>query len=678
MKRGKPVNRKRPSSGLSFRKVRRSEPRNHEAMTNRRLFILGGAASLGASVLLARLAQLQLAENERFGRKAFENAMKRELIAPRRGEIYDRFGSALATHKHSWRIALIPEETDDLEAALAALADIVPLTRARDPETRTEAEAAHIDRLIERARRQPGFLPLVVRSELTYEDFTRVSFALPDLEGVRAEAVASRSYPNHEAFAHVLGYVARANEEDVETEPTLAHPDMRVGRSGVEARADGWLRGDPGERFMRVNARGRVVGEINPNEIDPALSAGEAPRGADLGGDVILTLDAELQQMALEALRSASALEAEQSGAAIVMDVHTGDLLVFCSSPAFDPNLFVNGYPSAAFQALLDDQRHPLHHKAYDGLYPPGSVFKMVVALAALEKGVLNPNERHFCTGRYPFGGRIFHCWKREGHGSVNLREAMKGSCDTYFYEMAHRAGPQAIADTARMLGYGERFDLGITGGREGIVPDPEWKRRVRDLPWHPGETLNFGIGQGALLASPLQMAVMTARLANGGGAVIPRLYLQGPEDIVSASRTPEALPLKAEHLALVKDSMVAVTSDAGGTAARYGDLGVAGARQAGKTGTAQVRRITMAERATGVIANEDLPWRRRDHALFVGYAPIEAPRYACAVVVEHGGSGSTAAAPVAHQIMRAVIERDPAAKPTYQLSQANTEPTQL
>jgi penicillin-binding protein 2 len=353
----------------------------------------------------------------------------------------------------------------------------------------------------------------------------------------------------------------------------------------------------------------------------------------------------------------------EESGAAVVLDIETGDILAFVSTPAFDPNDFVNGISQTDYDVLRGNDRSPLYHKAYDGTYPPGSTFKMVVAAAALEAGI-SPNDTVYCNQTYRFGNRTWHCWKRGGHGTRNMHTGIKGSCDVYFYEIARRTGVQAIADMSRRFGFGQRWELGMMGGRSGVVPDDAWKREARGERWYEGETLNYGIGQGYLSASPLQLALMSARIAAEGRIIEPRVIGDGP--VVTGTGIPDDTPLDPEIMRRMKAGMFGVTSEAGGTARSSGDLGLGGPRLAGKTGTAQVRRISTAERASGVLKGDQLARKLRDHALFVAYAPADDPKYAISVIVEHAGGGSRNAAPVARDILAEALRRDSRAKPAY------------
>lgn len=624
--------------------------RDIENLFTRRTAILAGAGGLVWTGLLARLFQLQVLEGEHYRGLAAENGIKLELAPPQRGSILDRFGRPLASHRQAGRVSLVREEIGNQDAVLAVLAKVDALIELSD-----ERQA----RIVRTAFGQERFLATVVAEELTYEEFARMSLHAADIPGIRVEMASTRSYPRGRDFAHVLGYVARASQGDLERLSEGAsgetakgirrlykHPDMRTGRSGIEAFADEWLTGLPGNRRLVTNAAGRVIDELQSDDLAPVQ-----------GNDVSLTIDAELQRFAIDRF-------GEESGAAVVMDIETGDVLAFVSTPTFDPNDFVNGISQADYDLLRFNDRSPLYHKAYDGTYPPGSTFKMVVAAAALATGAMKPHETVYCPGHYRFGNRTWHCWKRGGHGTRNMHTGIKGSCDVYFYELARRTGVTAIAEMSRQFGFGQRWELGITGGRTGVVPDDAWKRRVHGEQWYQGETLNFGIGQGYLSASPLQLALMSARIAAEGKIIEPRIIGAGPA--VKNTGIPLDEPLDPEIMRRMKAGMFGVTSEPGGTARSSGDLGLGGPRLAGKTGTAQVRRISTAERASGVLTGDQLVRKLRDHALFVGYAPADDPKYAISVIVEHAGGGSRNAAPVARDILAEALRRDSRAKPVF------------
>ena len=623
-----------------------SELRDIDFEFSRRTMLAAGAGGVVWATLLARLFQLQVLEGDRYASLAAENRVKLELAPPERGRILDRFGTPLGAHRRAGRVTLVGEQVEDVPATLRRIAELIDLPAARQ------------ERIVRDAARLASFVPVIVAEELTYEDFARMTVHAVSLPGVRVEMASTRSYPRGRDFAHVLGYVARASERDLgrlteganpsETElirRLFKHPDMRTGRLGIEYLAEEWLRGTVGRRRIVTNAAGRVIEELPSDDLAPKA-----------GRDVSITIDADLQRAAIERF-------GDESGAAVVLDIESGDILALVSTPTYDPNDFVNGISSADYNALRENDRSPLFHKAYDGLYPPGSTFKMVVAAAALATGAVSPERRVHCPGHYWFAGRKWHCWKRGGHGSVDMHSGIKGSCDTYFYEIARLTGVEEIAKMSRQFGFGHRWDIGVTGGKAGVVPNDAWKREALGEQWYEGETLNFGIGQGYLNASPLQLALMTARIATEGRDIRPNLIGVGP-------RPPEAdLPpadLDPEIMQRMKAGMFGVTSEPGGTARSSGDLGLGGPRLAGKTGTAQVRRITTEERNSGVRKGASLDRKLRDHALFVAYAPADDPKYAISVVVEHGEGGSRAAAPVARDILAYALRTDSRRTPSY------------
>ena len=415
------------------------------------------------------------------------------------------------------------------------------------------------------------------------------------------------------------------SEAELNGDPLLELPGFRIGKDGIERGYEKGLRGSAGSSQVEVNAVGRVIRELARNEPEP-------------GAELSVTLDAGLQRFLFERLSQ------EVSASAVVLDVQNGDVLALASSPSFNSNKFAAGLSAADWQALVNNPLKPLINKAIAGQYAPGSTFKMMVALTALSQG-LDPGHRVFCSGEISLGTAKFHCWKKGGHGTLDMINGIKHSCDIYFYDAAHRAGIDSIAETARLFGLGAPVGIDLPRERAGLMPDRNWKLATFGEPWQPGETLVAGIGQGFTLATPLQLAVMTARIASGRYAVKPRLVRSS-----EAPAWPE-LGIAEEHMKIVQEGMSRVTNEIGGTA--YGArIQEPGMEMAGKTGTSQVRRITLAERLAGVKKNEDLPWEQRDHALFVGFAPVGAPRYAVAVVVEHGGGGSKIAAPIARDVL--------------------------
>lgn len=600
----------------------------YRAFTRRAAML--SASTLGLfGLLTGRMFQLSVLQGEQFSMLAEDNRVNLQLVAPRRGRVYDRVGIEVANTSQNFRVLLIPEQAKNIRKTLEQLATLVQLSPER------------IQRVLRDAQRSKPFNSVLVTEGLTWADFVKVNVNTPDLPGVEPDVGELRSYPFGAWLSHVLGYVAGVTDKDIEKEPELLSlPGFRIGRSGVEKAADDALRGKPGASQVEVNAHGRVIRELSRRE-------------GMTGQDVVLSLDMEVQKLAQERLVG-------QSGSVIVMDVNTGEIISIVSAPGYDPNAFTTTVTPTLWKQLNADPLKPLLNKAITGMYPPGSTFKPVVALAALASGRMSPTARVHCSGATALGSHVFHCWKRGGHGSMDMHAAIKNSCDCYFYECARRTGIDAIADMCRKFGLGQVYGLEIPGEKSGLVPDPEWKKRARKDTWRDGDTYNVGIGQGALLTTPLQLAVMTARLANGGKAVTPHVIRSfGGVDRVLPE--PADLGLDPAHVAIVHSGMDAVTNQ-GGTGARS-RIDVNGFDMAGKTGTAQVRKLTAELRGRDF---NSIPWEFRDHALFIAFAPVDKPRYAISVVIEHGGGGSKTAAPIAKDIMTLVAQRDPSAKPLF------------
>jgi penicillin-binding protein 2 len=610
--------------------MQQQEQARARQFTRRALLLAGGKAAL-LSALVGRMYYLQVVQSGQYTLQAEQNRISLRLIPPARGRILDRFGAPLAVNEQTYRVVVTPEQTQDFEQTMADLARIIPLS---------DSEIAVL--LRERERRR-AFMPISVHDNLTWDQVAQIELNLPDLPGASIEVGQTRYYPLGGTTAHILGYVAQVSESELNGDPLLELPGFTIGKLGVEKQYDQQLRGRAGASQVEVNAVGRVVREI-------ARDPGEA------GQDLVVTLDSGLQQFVQQRLAS------ELSASAVVLDVHTGGVLALGSTPTFDPNAFNRGLSAEQWRSWINDPLRPLANKAIAGQYAPGSTFKIVVALAALTAG-LQPSHTVFCPGSMSLGTATFHCWRKEGHGTLNMIEGIKHSCDVYFYDVAHRTGIDAIAEMARRFGLGQAEGLDLPGERIGVIPDRAWKRATTGEAWQPGETLVAGIGQGFILTTPLQLAVMVARLANGGHAVVPHLTrpaVGAPDPNGTAAERFASMRIPAEILRVVAEGMNRVTNDPRGTAFRA-RIGIPGMEMAGKTGTAQVRRITMSERLAGVKKNEQLPWPQRDHALFVGFAPVQAPRYAVAVVVEHGGTGSSVAGPIARDILIEAQTRDPA-----------------
>ena len=596
---------------------------------SRRGLILGSGMLTVAGVLAARMRYLQVDQADQYRLLADENRIKIRLIPPGRGQIFDREGRVIAENVPSYRIMIDGTEAGDVDQVIARLSEIIRL----DPE------------VVDRARKElhrSRIHPVTIAERVSWDELSRVAVNAPALPGVQPEVGLSRRYPRGEDYAHLVGYVGPVSDRDLESirapDQLLLIPRFQIGKIGIEKLREDILRGNAGTRRVEQNAAGRELRELDRQE-------GQA------GKNIQLTTDNALQRYCKMRMKG-------ESAAAVVIDVATGDILASASTPAFDPNLFVRGISVSDYRALLDNKFRPLPNKTSQGAYPPGSTFKMVAALAALEGGFIDPQETVRCVGYLEVSGRRFHCWKRSGHGNVDLQKSIKESCDVYFYDLALKTGIENIAVMARRMGLGTAFDLPLTSVNEGLIPTKEWKKRTKGEEWVIGDSINSVIGQGYVLTSPLQLAVMTARLATGR-SVTPRL-IKSVDGVETPTGAGTDLGLNPNHLIAVRKAMYSVSNERRGTA--YASRIVEeGFRMAGKTGTSQVRNITTAERAQGVIRNEDLPWERRDHALYVNYAPADNPRIAVAVVVEHGGGGSTAAAPVARDItLQALYGGDP------------------
>ncbi len=606
------------------------EDSNRYKKFTRRALILGGGQLALFGVLAGRMYQLQVLESSRYRLLAEENRINMRLLPPPRGRILDRFGVPMAINRENYRVLMIAERTRDVDATLDALGRLISI----DERDRS--------RILRDIRRYRSFVPVTIRENLNWSEVARIEVNAPNLPGIEIDVGQSREYPLGTDASHILGYVAAVSEEEQVGDPLLELPGFRIGKSGIERIHDGLLRGKAGNTQLEVNAFGRVIRELSRQEGQP-------------GDDVMLTIDLAIQNLAIEKLRE------KLSAAAVVMDVRTGALIALASVPGYDPNAFNIGLTRGQWKTISTDPYSQLSNKAISGRYAPGSTFKMMVALAALEKGVITPEKKVFCRGHVELGNARFHCWKKNGHGWMDMTSALQQSCDSYFYEIAKRTGIDSIAAMARRFGLGASTGIDLPGERSGFIPTAAWKKKKLGVSWQQGETLVAGIGQGFVLTTPLQLAVMTARLATGRSVKPRLLHATVTNGDVSLASHDEGTPIRIapEALRIVVGGMNAVTNSERGTAYRA-RIKEAGMEMAGKTGTAQVRRISKAERDTRVLKNSERPWKERDHALFVAFAPVDNPRYAVAVVVEHGGGGSAVAAPIARDILHETLRRDP------------------
>ena len=601
------------------------DPERQAGQFTRRGLFVGGLMGGFLVVLGARARYLGVEQADEFKLLAEENRINLQLLAPARGLIMDRNGKLLAGNEQNYRVTLTREGAGNVGLVLSRLSHVIAMT---------EDDLLRIQRDIER---NPSFVPITVADRLTWEAFSRINLNAPALPGVTPDVGLSRLYPRGSDFAHVVGYVGPVSEKDLEglenPDPLLQIPKFQIGKSGVEKWMEDDLRGSAGTKKIEVNSAGRVMRMLERNEGTP-------------GDDLLLTIDADVQNFIQARL-------GDQSAGVVVMDVTNGDIIASVSAPSFDPNQFVRGISARDYTMLTENDHKPLANKAVQGGYPPGSTFKMVTALAALGAGTLSVDDHVNCPGYLQFGDRKFNCWKRGGHGTVDLGRALTESCDVFFYDVAQKVGIDTIAEMGRKLGLGVRHDLPLSAISPGAMPDREWKMKKYKQDWRIGDTINAAIGQGYVLATPLQLCVMAARIATGK-TVVPRIVKSvGGKDVPVP--VPESLGLDGSMLRAVRDGMSGVMNSERGTGygSRIVDVTML---MGGKSGTAQVRNISATERETGVVANNDLPWKLRDHALFVAFAPVEAPKYAVAVLVEHGGGGSAVAGPIARDALLRVM----------------------
>jgi penicillin-binding protein 2 len=595
--------------------------------TRRALIIMAGQTA-AISALAAKLYRVQVQEGAKYATLAESNRVSARLIAPPRGRILDRFGQVLAGNTLNWRALLLAEETTDAAATLAAFDRIVPLA---------DHDRARIERDLQHNRR---FIPVTVKEFLNWDQMAAIEVNAPNLPGVIVDVGTTRNYPFGPDLAHIVGYVAPPNEKDLGDDPVMALPGVRVGRAGVEQFHEEDLRGEAGEVQMEVNAVGRIIRELERTD---------GTQGAEIG----LTIDADLQRSTLARLGDAAA-------SAVVMDCTNGEVLAMTTTPSFDPSLFDSGVSEKQWIEWTSNRKTPLINKATAGVYPPGSTFKLAVGMAGLRAGTLSPTDRINCPGYLDLGDTRFHCWKKTGHGSLDLHGGIKHSCDVFFYEVARRTGIDTIAETANLFSFGKDTGIDLPGARMGLMPTQGWRRRHGHA-WNIGDTISCGIGQGYVIATPLQLATYVSRIATGR-AVVPHVTRQIAR-AAPAGAKPEDWPVldvPEAHLALIRGGMFGVVNEPGGSAP-HARLPMPDIQLAGKTGSSQVRRVSRWAREHGNFNSASLPWEFRPHALFVCFAPYDAPRYAISVVVEHGNAGADVAAPLARDIMVDTLTRDPA-----------------
>jgi penicillin-binding protein 2 len=625
---------------------------------NRRMFIIGAAKIIVFTGIIARLFSLQITENKKYLTLSDKNRLREWKLPPVRGKFLDYFENVIAGNLKIYQLHVIPEEVEDFKYLMVRLKKILSLNNNE------------FKKIIQKKNKQKSWETLIISKNLTWEQFTKINYFLHDLTGAKPVLSVSRNYPFNDNYTHVLGYVSEASEKDILDNQTIKSkhvPGLKVGKTGLEKTFEKELIGTNGIQRYEVNAYGKRISQLDHTD---GLT----------GKTIKLTIDSEIQKLCTNLLK-------DLAGSISVMDIYTGEIVAMQSSPSFDPNLFLFGINQDDWQLIINNPLKPLLNKTLSGLYSPGSTFKPMVALSALENGIIDENFKVNCKGKIEMYGQTYHCWKKKGHGVVNLKSAMKQSCDTYFYEIARKLGVDRLKETSTKFGLGEKvLNETFSNEKKGLIPDTKWKKNNLGKGWVIGETLITGIGQGYTQTTPLQLCQMTAQLANGGFKIYPKITvdknsktteqikfimnenykdlnkknsgLQEASELLGflSKKKHEPLFKNSKNIKLVREAMFASTNEVRGTSysSRIEDPKY---QFAGKTGTSQVKRITKAARELDLKTSE-IPYNERDHALYIAFGPYKNPRYALSIVVEHGGSGSSTAAPMAKKLFKLIIDR--------------------
>ena len=616
-------------------------------LISRRMFLLTAAKAVVMFGIVGRLISLQINQTTKYKTLSDKNRFREWKLAPERGVIRDFFDQEIASNKPLYQVHLVPENNKNLNKLFVRLKGILDIT---------DQKVSYLKRLI---KKQKPWEPVVISDNLNWSEFSKLNVFLHELDGVEPIVSVARTYPDNSS-AHILGYVSQISAKDLRTKKylkDLSVPGMTIGKTGLERKLDEKIIGKVGFQRYEVNAYGKRIKEIQINK-------GQA------GQSFKTTLDYKVQKYTNELLK-------DKAAAVCVMDIYNGDIVSLVSAPSFEPNAFVHGLDKKYWNSLIQDGKKPLTNKAMSGLYPPGSTIKTLVALSALENGIIKPQDTFRCKGKIELHGEKFHCWEKKGHGIVNLRKGIQRSCDVYFYEIARKLGVDRLSETAKKFGLGKPVLSDFSEERSGVVPNTKWKKKFIGQNWYIGETLHTGIGQGYFLSTPIQLCLMTAQIANGGYEIKPRIVfdkekndlenyldfiLKNPDETIDTDKLIKKFNLKPlfknqENINIVKDAMYSSSNEPGGTSYRH-RMENPKFTFAGKTGSSQIKRFTEAQREAEV-KQKDLNYKDRDHALFIAFAPYKNPKYAISVVVEHGGSGGSEAAPIAKKIIKKVLERD-------------------
>tara|TARA_B100000029_G_scaffold276110_1_gene270710 strand:- start:727 stop:2598 length:1872 start_codon:yes stop_codon:yes gene_type:complete len=594
---------------------------------NRRMFIIAAAKILIFGGIISRMFFLQVKQNDKYLTLSDKNRIREWKLAPVRGEFIDYFGNTIAGNFEAYELHIIPEEVEDFRYTIYRIKDLLNLSDN------------HLKKIVKKKNEIKPWETLVVSNNLSWEDFSKVNNHLYDLNGVKPVISISREYPYKEFYTHIIGYVSKANENDISSNKIIKEkfvPELKIGKIGLEKTFENQLIGSNSIERYEVNAYGRRINQL------------EFQKG-DKGETIQLTIDTKIQEFANQLLY-------EKAGSICVMDIYTGSIIAMHSSPSFDPNLFVFGINQEDWQLIRNNPMKPLVNKSISGNYSPGSTIKPLVALSALENGIINTNFTVKCEGKNEMYGQTYHCWKKEGHGFVSLKNAMKQSCDSYFYEIARKLGVDRLSETAKKFGLGKEVFNGLfENEKKGLVPNTEWKKNALGKNWLLGETIITGIGQGYIQSTPIQLCLVAAQIGNGGYKIYPNLVLNNQEN---KQHNDKYAPLYKDdkNIKIIQEAMFSSTNEVMGTSykSRIEDPKY---QFAGKTGTAQVKRITEEERELDLKTFE-IPYEQRDHALYIAFGPYKNPRYALSIVIEHGGSGGAVAAPIAKKLFKMIIDR--------------------
>ena len=594
---------------------------------NRRMFIIAAAKILIFGGIISRMFFLQVKQNDKYLTLSDKNRIREWKLAPVRGDFVDYFGNTIAGNLEAYELHIIPEEVEDFRYTIYRVKDLLNLSDN------------HFKKIIKKKSEIKPWETLIVSNNLNWDDFSKINNHLHDLNGVKPVISISREYPYKEFYTHIIGYVSKANKNDISSNEIIKEkfvPELKIGKTGLEKTFENQLIGSNSIERYEVNAYGRRINQL-------------AFQKGDKGKTIQLTIDTKIQEFTNQLLL-------EKAGSICVMDIYTGSIIAMNSSPSFDPNLFVFGINQEDWQLIRNNPMKPLVNKSLSGNYSPGSTIKPIVALSALENGIINENFTVKCEGKKEMYGQTYHCWKKEGHGFVSLKNAMKQSCDSYFYEIARKLGVDRLSETAKKFGLGREVFYGLfENEKKGLVPNTEWKKNALGRNWLLGETIITGIGQGYIQTTPIQLCLVAAQIGNGGYKIYPKMVLNGQEDLEHNDKyTP--LFKDENNIRIIQEAMFSSTNEVMGTS--YGSrIDDPKYQFAGKTGTSQVKRITAEERELDLKTFE-IPYEQRDHALYIAFGPYKNPRYALSIVIEHGGSGGSVAAPIAKKMFKMIIDR--------------------